>query len=68
MTEAHSLFTINPRINKKFILQLAQSLVTTDDTKTKLAILLACKQIIPSMDSDLVIILFKVLFFLWLII
>jgi hypothetical protein len=60
MSEAFQIFSINPRIKRKFIIQLATSLVTIDDTEAKLIILMACKNLVPSFTSDEVILFFKV--------
>lgn len=60
MTKANTIFQINPRIHKKFLTQLAESLVLIDDTQAKLSILLATKNMVPSLSAESVNLLFKV--------
>lgn len=61
MASVHSLFTINPHITRKFIVQLARSLVHVRESQAKLGILLACKSLLSGLESELLVRFFKVI-------
>jgi hypothetical protein len=61
MSEVYQIFNINPRIKRKFIIQLASSLVNIEDSQAKLAILMACKDLMKNLGSEDMILFFKVL-------
>lgn len=55
-----AVFAVNPGVQRKFLAQLADSLVHVRDSRAKLAILLACKALVPRLGGETLVRFFKV--------